>query len=228
MAFKFIFILDFDHTLMETNKPYKIFKDVFTKKFNISDKIFDAIYEERLKVDGNYIPMIFLKKIADEIGINFDENFRSLLNEAEIFYDKCKDSIFLDSLDAIKMMKEIGKVAILSEGEATHQLRKIFECGLQKIVDVIHVTEKKSEEDIKEILRKLSFAGEVIVLIGDKPVDIEIFRKFGENFGAKVLAIRLRRLEGKHYKKENTIMPDFEAKNLVEAVDWVKTNGWRS
>jgi FMN phosphatase YigB (HAD superfamily) len=128
---------------------------------------FWEIYEEvRAELTVVDIPRTLARYSADTT----DRDLRFLL--AELFMSfPFKDFVYPGSAPAIAHMQTMGRVAILSDGDAIFQIAKITRSGLADAVGGYALIYAHKEEHLAELMG--AFPADHYVLVDDKPGVIE-------------------------------------------------------
>jgi len=211
---KIAFILDFDHTLVDSNMALKAAKKNVSKALKINESVFEETYNNHKGQYGFHFPFVHITSITKDNNL-----MNKGLKAYHSYYREMKKAVFKDSIDSIKKLKRWGSVIIFSFGEREHQLRAIFESGLNEYCDMIRIAEKKSIDEIEECIKKLNEKPSIIFSIGDRPSDAKSFKEYGNKNQIKVVGIRIRRPQGKYVnEKDIEKIVDKEYINLAEFV----------
>lgn len=192
-----VFALDFDHTLVNSKKAYESAKKSVCSALNIDSETFDKTYEEHKKEYGFHFPLLHIRLISKK-----GENIKKGIDAYEAYYAAMKHAVFGDVLEVLSELRKYGKIVLISSGEREHQLKAILYSGIYDCFDSIRVVEKKSFDEISNCIDKLKFKPDIIFSIADRTSDAQSFKEYSAQSKIPVIAVRIRRPEGK-YSNEN-------------------------
>lgn len=131
---------------------------------------------------------------------------------------------FNDAVSTLKELRRLGlKIAIVSSGIHSRQLKKIDALKIKPLIDfiAIHDIEKgvRKDESFKKVLRRFNAKPEDILSVGDRPhSEIKICNSLGMST-ARILKGRFTKLRPLNELQE----ADFTVKNLGELIPIIKS-----
>lgn len=201
---KIMFILDFDHTLVNSKKAYEDAKNSVCSALDISSDTFDKTYEEHKKEYGFHFPLLHILSLTKD-----NEKIKKGIEAYETYYNAMKDAVFDDSFEVLNELRRYGKVIIISAGERAHQYKAIIYSNLHECCDAVRVVEEKSIDEIDNCIKKLEFKPDKIFSIADRPSDAHLFEEYARYSKVPVFTVRIRRPEGKYFKEEGVSDAEF-------------------
>lgn len=143
---------DIDHTLFDSSKLGLLFYQELSKQLDLSVEEIIKIqneYRTTLKSHTDFYPEDFFKYIYKSLGKNYS-NFINPIDKAELY----QKSIFEETIEVLKVLKNTYRLGIFSEGYTDYQNRKMKYSGIIDYLDkdlIIISRRKLNEEDIKKI-----------------------------------------------------------------------------
>ena len=202
--------IDFDDVLFNTKKFREDLQNLFFQH-GISREVFEKNYFSSGKIK-TYDPWEHIETISKEEKINKNE----ILKELEEFMIDTNPYLFEDSVDFLKSFDE-QFVCIVSYGDSKFQGMKIGECRVGKYCKEIKITNQLKSDVIEEEIKKWD-GKEKIFFIEDRTEQIEDVKRIFPF----IETIFMRRSEGR-YADEKTSLCDYEARNLQEVEELIKS-----
>ncbi len=214
---KRIFLVDFDNTLLNTDKLKEQIDSEFSKQFGkfLSVSEFWKEYEKVIKSDGfNNVPKL-AKNIAKKINLKKVEDIENLFYKAN--FTKC---IIPDSMQMLNNLKKVGKVVIYSLGHPIYQAIKIRGSGIEKIVNrknVIIVQNKKT--GLQVLINKLNSSYSGVTIIDDRAEVLEQAKKID----SKIITVWFRYGKYKNTLPKNSDSINFETNIIADINTYLKS-----
>jgi phosphoglycolate phosphatase-like HAD superfamily hydrolase len=223
------FLFDVDNTLIDNDRAKR---DLSTRIQEVlgadGERRFWDLYEEVRREKGLVnIPLILAAYAAElDADPKLDEAERRRLRFAladVVMSFPYKDYLYPGALEAIRMARRAGPVAVLSEGDATFQPHKIWRAGLDPEVDGNILVFDRKLEHLDELAA--AFPADHYVLVEDKP---DILAHVKKAWGDRVTTVLVK--QGKY---GNVLLPDdmqpdltyagIEAMTAGPPYDWLKS-----
>jgi len=191
------YLFDVDNTLIDNDRAKTdLSKSIGAILGEDEERRFWELYEEIRRKRG----LVNIPLILAEYGHELDrdtaladvERRRRRFALAEIVMGfPYKEYLYPGALNAIRKARELGPVAVLSEGDATFQPHKIWRAGLDPEVDGNILVFDRKLEHLDELLA--AYPSDHYVLVEDKP---EILAKVKQTLGSRVTTVLVR--QGKY------------------------------
>jgi len=203
-------ILDFDHTLFNAEEFKQALRDRLAL-FEISSGQFDDSYRAITEKVGYYNYQEHLKTLAQEN--NLDEN--DLLLSFQEIIDFTKEFLYPSTTVFLKNLKKFpaNTLYLLTFGQNDFQQAKINASGIKEYFDEVYDIQKSKVEFFKANKDFIS-----CILVDDRGKEIDQIKKKYP----KVKAIWLKRKDSRYYK-EKCQLKNYQAKNLNEVLNFIKT-----
>jgi len=209
-----ILLLDIDHTILDLNRTRKFLihklKKLFKEDIPSIEKTTDFIINKVTKENKIFNPYMFINELAGKCSIKKNK-IKNIVWTKERF----KKSLYKDVKPFIKRIKGYLDIYIFSQGYIKYQKQKL--AGLEGLINkknILIFEDKKI--NIKRILNK--FKNKKIYLIDDSPVIINFAKKVNN----KIIAILMKRKNGKKYLKHKKNLADYIVKELKSAYKIIK------
>lgn len=166
-------IIDFDHTLFDSNALKRELVKIFTVA-GVPEKEFWASYREARNArsgDAGYSPERHIAVVASK----FPSVSRSALYAGvEKLAGHSKKFLFPDALDFLQRMVALAIPTVLySRGDPSWQLSKITACGLDRIIPDVHVSpQPKAVGGLRTLIRESDRTVYFINDLIDETVDV--------------------------------------------------------
>lgn len=199
-----VFCLDFDETLMNTDR---LRADLETAITRLGGESLLATYQEayesvRREQGGVSIPMA-LRALSGKTEIQ--------VQLAEIFHTfPYQDYLYPGTEEVIMHLKKQGSVLILSDGDAFFQPQKIYATSLARYVDSVIVLPSKVDR-FDELASY--YPAEHYVFIDDKQKVLDAAKK---HFGGKVTTVLA--IQGRYATTADPLAADLSVKNIADVV----------
>lgn len=197
-------VLDFDHTLYSTKSLYEALKAAFAG-LGVDEDLFQQTFQESKGSGRDYKPARQIKMITARAGIKADKlekEFKRVLKIAP-------DFLYPDTEDFLRSRKKTDKLFILSYGEEKFQNMKVESAKISKYFRKVSITRDIGKsKPFKVFLSKK----EKTLFLEDNPQALMEVKKVYP----QVIAVRMRRGEGKYADAPDNEYVDFQVKNLKE------------
>jgi len=198
------FLFDVDNTLIDNDRAKldlsKRIADVLGAE---GERRFWELYEEVRRQKGLVnIPLIlaaFGAALDADSTLDAAERRRLRFALADVVMGfPYRDYLFPGALEAVRRARQVGPVAVLSEGDATFQPHKIWRTGLDPEVDGNVLVFDRKLEHLDELAA--AFPADHYVLVEDKP---DILAHVKQAWGDRVTTVLVK--QGKY---ANVSLPD--------------------
>lgn len=190
-------LFDVDNTLIDNDRAKR---DLSTRIAEVlgadGERRFWDLYEEVRRARGLVnIPLILAAYAAElDADPTLDEAERRRLRFAladVVMAFPYKDYLYPGALEAVRLARQTGPVAVLSEGDATFQPHKIWRTGLDPEVDGNVLVFDRKLEHLDELAA--AFPADHYVLVEDKP---DILAHVKQVWGDRVTTVLVK--QGKY------------------------------
>jgi FMN phosphatase YigB (HAD superfamily) len=191
------FLFDVDNTLIDNDRAKEDLSaridDVLGEE---GERRFWELYEIVRRERGLVNIPLLLARFGDELeadpALDAAERRRLRFALADIVMGfPYRDYLYPGAMAAIRRARELGPVAVLSEGDATFQPHKIWRTGLDPAVDGNILVFDRKLEHLDEMIA--AFPADHYVLVEDKP---EILTAVKRALGPRVTTVLVR--QGKY------------------------------
>jgi FMN phosphatase YigB (HAD superfamily) len=209
------FLFDVDNTLIDNDRAKeRLSAGIAALLGPEGERRFWELYEEVRRKRGLVnIPLILAEYGKDlEADPNLDaaERRRRRFALAEVVMGfPYKEYLYPGALEAVRMARAQGPVAVLSEGDATFQPHKIWRAGLDPEVDGNILVFDHKLEHLDELLA--AFPADHYVLVEDKP---DILAHVKRVLGPLVTTVLLRQGKYANAPLTETPVPDVVFENI--------------
>lgn len=221
------FLFDVDNTLIDNDRA----------KLDLSKRIADVLgadgerrfwelYEEVRRQKGLVNIPLILAAYAAELDANpalhAEEQRRLRFALADVVMGfPYKDYLFPGALEAVRRARQVGPVAVLSEGDATFQPHKIWRTGLDPEVDGNVLVFDRKLEHLDELAA--AFPADHYVLVEDKP---DILAHVKQAWGDRVTTVLVKQGKYANAQLPAEMQPDLtydgiEALNAGPPYEWL-------
>ena len=222
------FLFDVDNTLIDNDRAKQdLSTQIDALLGEAGERRFWELYEEVRREQGLVnIPLILARFGAEsdrDPTLTEPERRRQRFALADIVMGfPYKDYLYPGAMDAVRNARALGKVAVLSEGDATFQPHKIWRAGLDPEVDGNVLVFDRKLEHLDEMTA--AFPADHYVLVEDKP---DILATVKGALGPRVTTVLVR--QGKYGQVALTaaLTPDrvFESIGAFAASDLATLDG---
>ncbi len=201
-----VFMIDIDNTLID-NDRVKVDVDNRIRELigpEMSKRFWELYEVVRKEMDGVDIPMT-LNRIEPEFK---DKQLYRRFYRLWMDFPY-RDYIFPGVFEALEYIKGFGVPVILSDGDASFQLRKIVQSGISRAVDgnvLIYLHKDHHFEDIET-----AFPAYHYVMVEDKPTLLAAAKNFFEDRLTTVLV-----QQGKYAKEKASRLPDLVLPRIAD------------
>jgi len=178
------FLFDVDNTLIDNDRAKNELSARIAELLGVAgERRFWELYEEvRHDLGLVNIPFI-LARYSDELdadpSLNDAERRRRRFALADLVMGfPYRDYLYPGALDAVRKARKLGKVAVLSEGDATFQPHKIWRTGLDPEVDGNVLVFDRKLDHLDEMTA--AFPAYHYVLVEDKPEMVTVVKDVHE------------------------------------------------
>jgi FMN phosphatase YigB (HAD superfamily) len=176
---------------------------------------FWGLYEDVRREQGMVNIPLMLARFGDEAAadpaLSDDERRRQRFALADIVMGfPYKEYLYPGALDAVRAARGVGRVAVLSEGDATFQPHKIWRSGLDPEVDGNVLVFDHKLDHLDEMLG--AFPADHYVLVEDKP---SILAAVKQKLGPRVTTVLVR--QGA-YREKDPIPRDWPPDLVFETI----------
>jgi FMN phosphatase YigB (HAD superfamily) len=198
------FLFDVDNTLIDNDRAKRDLSARIGEVLGAEgERRFWDLYEEVRRAKGLVnIPLIlaaFAAELDADPKLDDAERRRLRFALAEVVMAfPYKDYLYPGALEAVRLARQAGTVAVLSEGDATFQPHKIWRAGLDPEVDGNVLVFDRKLEHLDELAA--AFPADHYVLVEDKP---DILAHVKREWGDRVTTVLVK--QGKY---ANVILPD--------------------
>jgi FMN phosphatase YigB (HAD superfamily) len=197
-------VLDFDHTLYSTKSLYDALKAAFGG-LGVTGELFDQTFQDSKGKGRDYKPARQMRLIEKQTGIKeakLQKEFKNILKISPKF-------LYPDTIDFLKNHQKTDKLFMLSYGEEKFQKQKVASAKISKYFQKVKVTRDIGKsKPFKALLSKK----EKVLFLEDNPQALMDVKKVYP----QVIAVRMRRGEGKYAEAPDNEYIDFQIKNLRE------------
>jgi FMN phosphatase YigB (HAD superfamily) len=200
------YLFDVDNTLIDNDRAKQ---DLSARIADVlgteGERRFWEMYEEVRRERGLVnIPLILARfgdQLAADPSLRKDARRRLRFALADVVMGfPYRDYLYPGAIDAVRNARELGQVAVLSEGDATFQPHKIWRSGLDPEVDGNVLVFDRKLEHLDEMMA--AFPADHYVLVEDKP---DILAAVKRALGPRVTTVLVR--QGKYANAELTENP---------------------
>jgi phosphoglycolate phosphatase-like HAD superfamily hydrolase len=204
--FRLTILFDVDNTLIDNDRAKEDLSARIRELLGPQgESRFWQLYEEIRRERGLVnIPLILAaygKELEEDPALDPAERRRRRFALADIVMGfPYQEYLYPGALDAVRRARQLGTVAVLSEGDATFQPHKIWRTGLDPEVDGNVLVFDRKLEHLDELLA--AFPADHYVLVEDKP---DILAHVKRAFGPQVTTVLVR--QGKYAKTPVSVEP---------------------
>src|SRR5215213_4114268 len=191
------FLFDVDNTLIDNDRAKKGLSAGIAELLGVAgERRFWELYEDvRHDLGLVNIPLL-LARYDDELDADssLDDTERRRLRSALadlVMGFPYREYLYPGAMDAVRKARQLGQVAVLSEGDATFQPHKIWRTGLDPEVDGNVLVFDRKLDHLDEMTA--AFPADHYVLVEDKP---EILTVVKRALGPRVTTVLVR--QGKY------------------------------
>ena len=226
------FIVDFDHTLVETNIAHERLRQaVFNAlpatvreqpDYDEFNDIFERFYQGHQLGTGMHKPEVLLSILARYFGLQEvpQEMSSAYMEYVDTFrVDQSGFKLFEGAYAVLDRLGAIGGTCILTFGDESLQRVSTYRSGITEYSGRgnVVVAQDKSPDTIYNALRSVGYKlwSGYVIGIGDRPSDAAAIKAFDP----KTISIRVRNPAGKYSLEEPKKVeevPDFEFQSLIE------------
>ncbi len=206
-------ILDFDHTIFNTELFKRYLKTIFMR-YNVSSERYEQTYNYiKKKLKRPYDPALHLRLLEGEIT-----DIQSLMTEVNGLVSNSKTYLYDDVISFLESIKDESELFLVSLGTKRFQEAKINSCQINGFFSKIIVTEGDGSF-MKDVLKDVinEHRDKKIAIIEDVPDNIDYIKR-GFPY---IVAIKIERPGGK-YSEEKAELNNFTVKGLYQATNIVK------
>jgi FMN phosphatase YigB (HAD superfamily) len=191
------FLFDVDNTLIDNDRAKEdLSRRIAEVLGEAGEHRFWEMYEEVRRERGLVNIPLILARFGEDMAANpaLDDGERRRLRFAladVVMGFPYREYLYPGAIDAIRGARELGTVAVLSEGDATFQPHKIWRAGLDPEVDGNVLVFDRKLEHLAEMTA--AFPADHYVLVEDKP---DILATVKEALGPRVTTVLVR--QGKY------------------------------
>ena len=208
-----IVILDFDHTIFNTELFKKHLKMIFLR-YNISSERYEQTYNYiRKKLKRPYDPALHLRLLEGEIT-----DIGSLMCEVNHLVANSKVYLYPDVISFLESVKDECELFLVSLGVKRFQQPKIDNCMINGFFTKVILTE--GDRGLKkDVLRDIinENRDKKIAIIEDVPDNIDLIKRGFAN----IVAIKIER-PGSKYAESKAELNNFTVKGLYQATNIIK------
>lgn len=207
-------ILDFDHSLFNTEEFKESLREIFIK-YGVGKELYNETYKEiREKEEGPYSLERHLSILEGRMMYN-RKKLRKIKREVLDLLKRTDEYLFSDTMDFLRQESKRSKLVLVTLGEKEFQSLKIKSSGIKKYFVQIIISRgraRKGSKD-KEIAKVIDgHQDREIFMVEDVAREIDLMKK-DYPF---VTMIKIERPGGK-YSKEKSKKADYTVTNLREA-----------
>jgi hypothetical protein len=125
-----------------------------------------------------------------------------------------KDYLFPGALEAVRRARQVGPVAVLSEGDATFQPHKIWRTGLGPEVDGNVLVFDRKLEHLDELAA--AYPADHYVLVEDKP---DILAHVKKTWGDRVTTVLVKQGKYANVSLPDEVQPDLTYDGIDALID---------
>ncbi|MFA5747061.1 MAG: HAD hydrolase-like protein [Candidatus Paceibacterota bacterium] len=197
-------VLDFDHTLYSTKSLYEAIKAAFAG-LGVSDELFQQTFQDSKGKGRDYKPARQMKLIEKQTGIKGSKMQKAFAGTLKV----SPKFLYPDTIDFLKNHQKIDTLFMLSYGEEKFQKMKVASAKISKYFRKVKITRDIGKsKPFKALLSKK----EKVLFLEDNPQALMDVKKVYP----QVIAVRIRRGEGKYAETPDNEYIDFQIKNLQE------------
>ena len=203
------FLFDVDNTLIDNDRAKKDLSARIAELLGeTGERRFWELYEEVRRDRGLVnIPLIlarFGEELHGDLSLDDDERRRLRFALADIVMGfPYGEYLYPGAMDAVRNARELGPVAVLSEGDATFQPHKIWRTGLDPEVDGNVLVFDRKLDHLDEMIA--AFPADHYVLVEDKPDILSTVKRF---LGPRVTTVLVRQGKYANAPLSNEPAPD--------------------
>ncbi|MFA6296395.1 MAG: HAD hydrolase-like protein [Patescibacteria group bacterium] len=208
-----IVILDFDHTIFNTELFKRHLKTIFLRYGITSDRYEQTYNYIRKKLKRPYDPALHVRLLEGEIT-----DIKSLMTEVNGLVANSKNYLYEDVISFLESVKDDCELFLVSLGVKRFQQPKIDNCKINGFFTKVLLTEGEGGLK-KDILKDLinENRDKKIAIIEDVPENIDYIKR-GFSY---IIAIKIERPGGK-YSESKAELNNFTVKGLYQATNIVK------
>jgi FMN phosphatase YigB (HAD superfamily) len=197
-------VFDFDHTLYSTKSFYENLKAAFCG-LGVNEDLFQQTFQLSKGKGRDYKPCRQMKLISEQADISkvkMEKEFNKILKTSPNF-------LYSDTIDFLKKHCKTEKLFMLSYGEEKFQNQKVDSAKINKYFQKIKITRDIGKsKPFKFFLNKK----EPVLFLEDNPQALLEVKKVYP----QIIAVRIKRGEGKYAEAPDNKYIDFQIKNLQE------------
>jgi FMN phosphatase YigB (HAD superfamily) len=167
-----LILVDIDRTIFDTDKFHSLYTKMFLPVLQTSLAEFETSrqsYSAGLISPTDFLPANYLKHLASHFSAPYKKLHR-------IYYDSqnFKESLYSDTVPALKSLKDSYILGIFSEGYPSFQKTKLKKSGIYDLFDqkFLHVHRRKT---LPSVLQKLP---DQTIIIDDKSQVIDALKSY--------------------------------------------------
>ena len=198
---------DVDNTLIDNDRAKADLRAAIAALLGAEgEQRFWGLYEDVRREQGLVNIPLMLARFGEaaeaDAALNDDERRRQRFALADVVMGfPYKEYLYPGALEAVRRARSLGRVAVLSEGDATFQPHKIWRTGLDPEVDGNVLVFDRKLEHLDEMLA--AFPADHYVLVEDKPSILAVVK---EKLGPRVTTVLVQ--QGA-YKDKDPIPTEF-------------------
>ena len=204
------FLLDVDNTLINNDKVKTDLEERVVRYAGPDTApVFWQVYEQvRRELDYVDLPLTLNRFRAESPEV---ERFAEL-SAAVLFYP-FEECLYPRTLEVIEHLREIGTVAIVSDGDPVFQPAKIARAGLAAAVDDRVLIYVHKEQQLDDVRRRIP-AGRYVI-VDDKPnILVAVKRELGD----RAVAIHVR--QGRYARETGEWHADIEIDSIADLMEF--------
>jgi len=207
-------ILDFDHTLFNTEVFKRHLKNSFMK-YGVSSERYDQTYEYiKKKLKRPYDPALHVRLLEEEIT-----DMNALMGEVNELVDSSASYLYDDVVRFLDEVKDDCDLYLVSLGKKRFQKPKVDNCRINGFFSRIVFTEGQGgikKEAFKDLICENK--DKRIAIIEDVPENIDYIKRGFPD----IIAIKIER-PGSKYAEEKSEFNNFTIKSLYQASNIIKS-----